>query len=94
MRVTPNRIEMAARMPVITILRTDKIGFYTPLIDALHRDAGWIGEKLTERTLLRPAISTALMQKLQEKNISTPEALQIWRAVSANVWMDAFGIMQ
>jgi asparagine synthase (glutamine-hydrolysing) len=72
--------------------RTDKIGFYTPLIDAMRRDEQWVATQLQTRTLLRPEVTKSLLQKLNTNIITVPEALQIWRAASTNIWMDKFGV--
>jgi hypothetical protein len=79
-------------LPDIIYNRTDKIGFYTPLIDAIYRDAGWVAQQLQARVLLRTEHSKMLLQKMQAKTLTTPDALQIWRAISVNIWMDKFKV--
>ena len=79
-------------LPDMIYNRTDKIGFYTPLIDAIYRDAGWVAQQLQARVLLRTEHSKMLLQKMQAKTLTTPDALQIWRAISVNIWMDKFKV--
>jgi asparagine synthase (glutamine-hydrolysing) len=79
-------------LPDIIYNRTDKIGFYTPLIDAIYRDAKWVENNLTARTLLAHGHRDLLIGKMHTKVLTTPDALQIWRAMSVNIWMDEFNI--
>jgi hypothetical protein len=58
----------------------------------MRRDEQWVATQLQTRTLLRPEVSKSLLQKLNTNTIATPEALQIWRAASTNIWMDKFGV--
>lgn len=72
--------------------RTDKIGFYTPLIDAIYRDAVWIESWVAARNLLTPAHKDLLLGKMKQKSLTTPDALQLWRAASLNIWMTEFNV--
>jgi asparagine synthase (glutamine-hydrolysing) len=72
--------------------RTDKIGFFTPLIDALYKDEKWVAEKLVARQTLTQEYNTILLGKLSAKTLDVPTALQLWRAVSVNIWMDVFNV--
>lgn len=79
-------------LPDIIYNRTDKIGFYTPLIDALAKDKEWVSAQLHSKPLLKSHITNELLNKLSAKTINVPEALQIWRSISAGVWMNEFNI--
>jgi len=72
--------------------RTDKIGFYTPLIDALTKDEAWVRTQLNGRKLLKDEITTELLAKLAAKTLTIPEALQLWRSVSAGLWGSEFNV--
>lgn len=72
--------------------RKDKIGFYTPLINALTRDGQWIKEKLAGNKLLKPETTTELLHKLENKTLNVNEALQIWRSLSVMLWKEEFNI--
>ncbi|MES2703219.1 MAG: asparagine synthase (glutamine-hydrolyzing) [Bacteroidota bacterium] len=79
-------------LPDVIYNRTDKIGFYTPLADALKKDASWVADLLAKRDVFTPGHTTALLQKLQAGNITTGDALHIWRGISLSKWMDMFHI--
>lgn len=72
--------------------RTDKIGFYTPLIDAMYKDAAWIEPWVTSRELLTISQRDFLLGKLKQRTLTTPDALQLWRAASLNIWMTEFNV--
>ena len=77
-------------LPELVYNRTDKIGFYTPLIDALTRDQEWVKSQIQKRHLLTDGHQQMLFDKLAGKTLTVPEATQLWRSLSANVWMDEF----
>jgi len=79
-------------LPDLIYNRTDKIGFYTPLIDALAHDREWVTTQLHNRPLLKDETAGALLGKLPGKILTIPEALLIWRSLSASLWMDEFGV--
>lgn len=79
-------------LPDIIYNRTDKIGFYTPLVDALMKDKEWVSKQMGKRKLLVQDHQAALLAKLQSGKLNTPDALQIWRTMSLNIWMDQFKI--
>jgi asparagine synthase (glutamine-hydrolysing) len=79
-------------LPDIIYNRTDKIGFYTPLIDALTRDKDWVAAQMQDKHLLKEADTTALLNKLAAQTLTVPEALQIWRSISVSLWMDEFRV--
>ncbi len=79
-------------LPDIVYKRTDKIGFYTPLINILTKDAEWVGEQMKENNLLTSVRVTQLFNKLQKNTLNVNEALQIWRCISANIWMKEYHV--
>ena len=79
-------------LPDIIYNRTDKIGFYTPLIDALAKDKDWVSTQLQSKPLFKEQTVKDLLHKLSAKTISVHEALQIWRGISTNTWMTQFGV--
>jgi len=79
-------------LPEEVFNRTDKIGFYTPLIDAIYKDAAWVESWVAARDLLTPAHKDMLLGKLKQRNLTTPDALQLWRAASLNIWMTEFNV--
>lgn len=86
------RISCRRYLPDEVYNRTDKIGFYTPLIDALYNDREWVATHLAAHPVLRPAVSASLLQKLNTRAITVPEALIIWRALSTSLWMQNFNV--
>jgi len=79
-------------LPELIYNRTDKIGFFTPLIDALTRDEQWVVTQMQRRQILKAETEKALIAKLSSKTLTIPEALQIWRNISVNIWMDEFNV--
>jgi len=79
-------------LPDIVYKRTDKIGFYTPLINILAKDAEWVGQQMMENNLLTGARVTQLFNKLRQNTLDVNEALQIWRCISANIWMKEYHV--
>ena len=79
-------------LPEIIYKRTDKIGFFTPLIDALTNDMQWVTTQMQSRPLFKENIARDLLSKLSAKTLNVPEALLIWRSISAGLWMDEFNI--
>ena len=80
-------------LPDLVYNRTDKIGFYTPLIDALTKDQEWVRNQVQKRHLLKSEALQGLLGKLASGSLTVPEATQLWRCLSANVWMDEFRIV-
>ena len=72
--------------------RTDKIGFYTPLIDALKKDKTWVAEKMAKIDFVKPEFKANLAKLLQDDALDTPNALHIWRQLSVQIWGDDFNI--
>ena len=77
-------------LPDIIYNRTDKIGFFTPLIDALTKDQQWVTAQMQGRRILKEETEKTLFAKLSAKTLTIPEALQIWRSLSAAIWMKLF----
>ncbi len=72
--------------------RTDKIGFYTPLIDALYRDEKWALEMLAACTFTTPEARDKMVSGLKSRKLNVPAALLIWRSISVSVWMNTFNV--
>jgi asparagine synthase (glutamine-hydrolysing) len=79
-------------LPASIYNRTDKIGFFTPLADALKRDAAWVAPLLQNANTFKPEHTTTLLSKLQGETLSTPDALHIWRGISVGMWMKEFNV--
>ena len=79
-------------LPDIIYNRTDKIGFFTPLIDALTKDEKWVAEQMHNRRILKEENVKTLLAKLSSKTLTIPDALQIWRSISVNIWMQEFNV--
>lgn len=79
-------------IPDIVYNRTDKIGFYTPLVDMLSKDEGWVSSQLKENNLLTSERIGELTESLSQKRLSVNDALHIWRALSINIWKREFNI--
>ncbi len=72
--------------------RTDKIGFYTPLILALTNDAAWVAPLLRQCDFMKPEFIGSMLGRLESKTLDTPSALQIWRTISVKLWMNQFHV--
>ena len=81
-------------LPELVYNRTDKIGFYTPLIDALTKDEQWVRQQIQGRQILTGDAQQSLFNKLSSKILTVPEATQLWRSLSANVWMNEFNVSE
>lgn len=79
-------------LPDIIYNRTDKIGFFTPLIDALTKDEKWVAAQMRNRRVLKEDNERALLAKLSAKTLTVPEATQIWRSLSVAIWMKEFNV--
>ncbi len=79
-------------IPDMVYNRKDKIGFYTPLINMLDKDADWVSEKLKSNTLLTETYTNELLNKLNGRRLNVNEALQIWRSISLKIWKKQFKI--
>ena len=73
--------------------RTDKIGFYTPLIDALTKDKQWVIERLNKITFIKPDFINDLITRLEQNRLDTGTALHIWRQLSVYLWQEEFNII-
>ena len=72
--------------------RTDKIGFHTPLVDALNRDKEWVLKYFENINLVDKGFVAGLQRSLMAGNLDTPNALHIWRLLSVYIWMDEFKV--
>lgn len=72
--------------------RTDKIGFYTPLVAALQQDETWVKAQLQNSNLLNDTYVNELLQKLSAGTLTVPDALHIWKSISVSIWMKQFNV--
>jgi len=72
--------------------RTDKIGFYTPLISMINKEKSWVISKLQNNDLFKKEHTKELFDKMQLSTLNTNEALHIWRCLSVVIWMNEFKI--
>lgn len=72
--------------------RTDKIGFYTPLVNALKKDKNWVFAKLKDNTLYKNEHTKELLDKMNMDKLNVNEALHIWRCLSVIIWMNEYKI--
>ena len=79
-------------LPDIIYNRTDKIGFFTPLINALYNDKNWVALQIKNGKFLNPDILKSLLNQLASGTLNTSQALQIWRCLSVDIWMQRFEI--
>ncbi len=79
-------------MPEEVYLRTDKIGFFTPLADSLMRDKDWVMSHFKDEKFVKPEFHKNLVAMLMENKLDTPNALHIWRQLSVLLWMLAFSV--
>ena len=79
-------------LPEIVYNRTDKIGFYTPLINSLYKDEQWINGQMNENGLLKNDQVKLLMDKFSHKTLKINDALQVWRCISVISWMKQYNI--
>lgn len=86
------RISCRQYLPDEVYNRTDKIGFFTPLIDALAKDQQWLRNQIGKQSPLLEGHTEMLLQQLNDKTIKVPEALQLWRALSVSIWWRLFNI--
>lgn len=77
-------------LPQIIYDRKDKIGFYTPLVNALYKDRVWVADQLKSNNMLNN--TTDLLAKLNANTLNVNEGLQIWKTLSVSIWMDEFNV--
>ena len=77
-------------LPDLVYQRTDKIGFYTPLLDAVNKDGAWIGSKLAGNRLLREDFGNRLLAHLKDGSINAGEALELFRVLCVALWMQEY----
>ena len=81
-------------LPDVVYDRIDKIGFYTPLVNSLNGDKGWISPQLVKNDLLTAAHTDELQHKLKSNTLGVNDALHIWRCLSVNIWMNEYNVKQ
>jgi asparagine synthase (glutamine-hydrolysing) len=91
-RKYPLREACGMYIPDIVKNRTDKIGFFTPLISAIYKDAEWIADRLKDFIWIKGPIKATLLRKLHARTITIEDALLIWRFLIAKCWTEEFNI--
>jgi asparagine synthase (glutamine-hydrolysing) len=79
-------------LPDVVFKRTDKIGFYTPIIDILAKDVNWVIKEMENITLLKPRRVKILSEKLRNNTLNVNDALKIWRYISMVTWVNDYKI--
>jgi asparagine synthase (glutamine-hydrolysing) len=79
-------------LPQLVYNRTDKIGFYTPLINALQGDKKWVALQLEGSNSFTADHFHKLIAEKLTGHLSVGEALQIWRLLSLQIWKQIFNI--
>ena len=79
-------------LPAEVYSRTDKIGFYTPLVDALQKDKEWVISKYKDMPVVTAAHREAMIAALSGVSLSTNDALNIYRELSVVLWMKLFNV--
>lgn len=84
-----------SRLPDEVRLRTDKIGFYTPLALWLTRHAAWIAavmepERVRDANVLQPDRYWTRFAALRRGDHSA--ALEVWRGFILHLWMKRFDV--
>jgi len=79
-------------LPDIIYNRTDKIGFYTPLIKALQEDKKWVALQIEKSSLFKTANLDILLSKLSQNTLNVSEALEIWRCLSITTWINSYNV--
>jgi len=80
-------------IPDVVYKRKDKIGFYTPLIHALHTDKNWVIPQLEHSNLLNGKAIAGFKTAVTENKLNINDALIIWRCISVNAWMKEYNVM-
>ena len=79
-------------IPDIVYNRTDKIGFYTPLINALYKDGAWTKQEMGNTKVLNKVDIDGLLHKFDLNSINVNDALTIWKCLSLNIWIEKYNI--
>jgi asparagine synthase (glutamine-hydrolysing) len=92
LRKYPLREACGEYLPQIIKERKDKIGFYTPLIDAMYKDTAWVSKNINEFSWIETDVKSNLLNQLSLHKLSINEALLLWRFVITNCWKQQFNI--
>jgi asparagine synthase (glutamine-hydrolysing) len=92
LRKYPLREACSSYIPDLVLRRTDKIGFYTPLITAIYNDAAWIADQLKDFIWIKNHVKATLLQKMHSKTLVVADALLIWRFLVSKCWADVYNI--
>ncbi|MCD6064503.1 MAG: asnB [Flavipsychrobacter sp.] len=93
LRKYPVRIACKQYLPDEVMNRRDKIGFHTPLIDAIYKDADWVCDNMQDFIWIKNGLRATLLNKVRSKSIDLNEAMLIVRALITNCWMQQFNIV-
>ena len=79
-------------LPDEVYYRTDKVGFFTPLIDTLYRDSDWVMGHFRKIKLVNNDFHNYLTGCLTEKKLTVADALHIFHLLSVHLWMKKFNV--
>ncbi|NCX95367.1 MAG: asparagine synthase (glutamine-hydrolyzing) [Chitinophagia bacterium] len=79
-------------LPDIVYKRTDKIAFYTPLIDTLIREKQWVIDQYKHANFITDSHKSKNIGLLQQDNIDINDALHIFRQLSVLLWQKRFNV--
>ncbi|WP_276133823.1 asparagine synthase (glutamine-hydrolyzing) [Polluticoccus soli] len=92
-RKYPIRMACSQYLPDEVQNRRDKIGFHTPLIDAIYKDADWVCENIADFIWIKSGLRATLLNKVRSGSIDISDAMLIVRALITNCWMQQFNIV-
>lgn len=81
-------------LPTELYQRTDKVGFFTPLIDMLVKDKVWVADQMASVDFIKDPDKQKLLQHLKSEKMDVAIALHIWRQLCVKLWTEAFNVSQ
>lgn len=77
-------------LPELIYNRTDKLGFYTPILTAVQNDKDWVKLHLDKANLVTATYKDHLLERLNSTDMNSTDALLVWRLLIVNIWMEHF----